>query len=110
MDAQAQTGVGISAPAATADEGEGSDSTRTEQIDLRQKSADIVCALNFGLCLLHTPQSALAYLRCVAATDVACRTSRPFILIARTHGAVLFIVDRSKPFDNARLLVSPSLI
>ena len=46
---------------------EGGDSAQTEQTDLRQKSADIVCALNFGLCLLHTPQAALAYLRSVAA-------------------------------------------
>ncbi len=36
-----------------------------QQPDLRHRPADIACALNFGLCLLHTPQAALAYLRCV---------------------------------------------
>ena len=36
-----------------------------QQPDLRHRPADIACALNFGLCLLHTPHAALAYLRCV---------------------------------------------
>ena len=37
---------------------------RQQQTDLRHRPADISCAFNFGLCLLHTPTAALAYLRC----------------------------------------------
>jgi len=74
---EAQDGVHGSETAATTNGGEGSDTTPKEHTDLREKSADIVCALNFGLCLLHTPQSALAYLRCVAAINAASVTSQP---------------------------------
>lgn len=35
---------------------------------LRLRPADIICALNFSLCLLHSRRLALAYLRCGATT------------------------------------------
>ncbi len=94
--------------AATTDGGEGGDHTQMEQTDLRQKSADIVCALNFGLCLLHTPQSALAYLRCAAASNVALGTSMPAVRLQELTALPIPWLTCPPRHDEA-FLISPEM-
>ena len=70
-DSEAQNNAG-GVCCASASSGAGGDchSSQADQAEhLRHLPADIVCALNFSLCLLHTPEAALAYLRCGKTRD-----------------------------------------